>query len=189
MFVNKKIISEPLNNIDYLICYVLDSSDNNWYFIISKMFFKEEITNTQTLNKSIEFITFNKDFKDSIKDDCEMKLFNYEIVTNDLKTGVLFFITNKNIIEIIYNKALNSNEETGLILHIGSNYISEYENDVNNKLVICYYIDEKALHSKYLNLKSWLGPEKTKVMWNKPEVLLESYLEFNESAFKTFGIL
>jgi 8-oxo-dGTP pyrophosphatase MutT (NUDIX family) len=80
-------------------------------------------------------------------------------------------------------------EETGLILHIGSNYISEYENNVNNKLVICYYIDEKALHSKYLNLKSWLGPEKTKVMWNKPEVLLESYLEFNKSAFKTFDIL
>ncbi len=141
MFVNKKIISEPLNNIDYLICYVLDSSDNNWYFIISKMFFKEEITNTQTLNKSIEFITFNKDFKDSIKDDCEMKLFNYEIVTNDLKTGVLFFITNKNIIEIIYNKALNSNEETGLIftgkerdspgILINYKNVDEYENLLN----------------------------------------------------------
>ena len=141
MFVNKKIISEPLNNIDYLICYVLDSSDNNWYFIISKMFFKEEITNTQTLNKSIEFITFNKDFKDSIKDDCEMKLFNYEIVTNDLKTGVLFFITNKNIIEIIYSKALNSNEETGLIftgkerdspgILINYKNVDEYENLLN----------------------------------------------------------
>ena len=105
------------------------------------MFFKEEITNTQTLNKSIEFITFNKDFKDSIKDDCEMKLFNYEIVTNDLKTGVLFFITNKNIIEIIYNKALNSNEETGLIftgkerdspgILINYKNVDEYENLLN----------------------------------------------------------
>jgi phosphotransferase system glucose/maltose/N-acetylglucosamine-specific IIC component len=149
ILVNKEILSESLNSINYLICFVIDSSNNEWDIIISKIFFKESITNVQTINSLTKVIEFDEDFKNRVKDDCEIKLLDYKFVSNNLETGLLFFITNKNIIEIIYNKALNSSEETGLIFfkenylvpvkktltlfHIQINYkiIDEHENLLN----------------------------------------------------------